>query len=685
MESKVSSKTPTVQITEQHGKTTGAMPDWLLDVVAAVVNRQVHDYADSHRKHPSVADTADELQAGAEAWLQTAPSVLARLFTKVVLFSELPAPHEQGVQKRLVRAAGSGAAMCIMSGVELTLVPTPVPMLHATARRKAGDSVVNVYAKFLGGSSDSVDNYFDAQAFSEEQQGLTDADGMVVVSADNIGCQNMKQKQCQADKKLSIKIWTAMCSVLLSVSNFIQYHPLANPSLWLYKNRYTDNPTVVNAAESKALRSESRKHFEYFFTESDLLCGTQFCPADKKVDTALQAAVCAVGPAAPQHCSVSCRFTEVTGGVSERKQVVMKQTAMELDGVGVEVVTGAADGEVGAADWHDAAYDLAQVLGEETMIKQPYCHKCKAFVMAQAPAPRPNNTDFKNWKVHELKAELTSRGAPTDGKKAELVQRLQQLPASAPVGQQINPTGTTKLKSCPTCGSKLSETLKSAVSELVSGSLADEQVKFFDVHFGLEKNRWGEEVVVQNKSQQRLESDELHPQLHHKCDYERLVPMVQRRSHPLLSIDPGSAAGQKAICDDFIARVGRAGLQHATHCTMTVPTGAALPPGCTVSQTEAQTITVVAQLKPGDVREVVPIGVDGGILPGVVKLCHKSVLHQKLVTLPPGFHTRALDLRTVSKVSEWLGYREFVEIHMQTKDPKVLAKMITVTNRFPFF
>jgi hypothetical protein len=66
-----------------------------------------------------------------------------------------------------------------------------------------------------------------------------------------------------------------MMVVLLSVTNFIQYHPLANPVLWLYSGRYKENPTILSTEESDAMGSESEKWFSHFFEESDEVCSQQ--------------------------------------------------------------------------------------------------------------------------------------------------------------------------------------------------------------------------------------------------------------------------------------------------------------------------------------------------------------------------------------------------------------------------
>jgi hypothetical protein len=146
-----------------------------------------------------------------------------------------------------------------MSATRLDLVCAPIVFLNASGARIGGPAVADLYGQVLGGGSACVEKYWDAQDFSEENQGLCDGDGMACASADNVGCQKTVQKFCEADNKLEIITHTASVSTLLSRDNFIQYTPLAHPNLWLdsKSNPFTEDPTILNTKESTEHEQET--------------------------------------------------------------------------------------------------------------------------------------------------------------------------------------------------------------------------------------------------------------------------------------------------------------------------------------------------------------------------------------------------------------------------------------------
>ena len=115
-----------------------------------------------------------------------------------------------------------------------------------------------------------MQKYFRDQEVPGDEQGLCTGDGLMVASADNIGCQKTVQKFCEADNKLSIKIEIASCSNLLDTGDTTQHHPMAYPQLWYYNNRYESDPTVLTDAEHMhgALVSESNRHVNWFMEEA---------------------------------------------------------------------------------------------------------------------------------------------------------------------------------------------------------------------------------------------------------------------------------------------------------------------------------------------------------------------------------------------------------------------------------
>jgi len=447
-----------------------------------------------------------------------------------------------------------------------------------------------------GGGSNTIDRYWDSQDLQEGFGGLTNSDGLVVVAADNVGCQKTVQKYCQADHKLSVKIYTASASSNLDTKNFIQYCPLAHPVLWLYSNIYRSNPFTLTDAESLALRSEQEKHDEYFLKHA-------------------------------------VQVTDTYGG--------------------------------------DPAHKLSLVLALEGQTGKRYCHQCQGFTCGDSPVCAQCKSKVADTLVAAT-AKLYVKIEGNSGKAAQMDTDETQMDTDE-AAQLVDETAQVDAQH-----NKLKRPRRQV-------SLP-EQVKFLDVRVHRELNRWGEPVIAQNQSPSKVLDSVLNPQIHWAVPEGRVVPLLERRSHPLLNLDPGSAAGQKAICKSFADRIRKSPLQATQRTVITVPVGTAIPAGGSIihdlTGSAAGTQQVAFDLPVGSPRVLLGMGVDGGLFNGIAKMCSKDSEFQNIVLISPAFHNRKLCLETMNKVSEHLGYKVMVEIHMQSKNPIAVAKMLTVTNPF---
>ena len=239
----------------------------MINLLAAEIHTEIKGYVDLQKGYPSVSDMVENMELGAEKWLQTAPPTLVQLLKRIVLHGQFEGNQKQRhtpknctTKKRLVKVMG--AVMCLVTGVHLTATLTPSFVVNAALDLWGGPQCVELVSQFFGCSAPTVKNIWAAQP-ADKHAGLTRQSGLVVHSSDNVGMQKMVQKFCEALKKLKIKTFTASACFLLDPSNFIQYNPYAAPPLWLYNNRYTGDPMELTVAQAEAQISERFRWLEH--------------------------------------------------------------------------------------------------------------------------------------------------------------------------------------------------------------------------------------------------------------------------------------------------------------------------------------------------------------------------------------------------------------------------------------
>jgi hypothetical protein len=206
--------------------------------------------------YPTVRDMVATMSLGAERWLETGPTILVKLLTQIVLHKQYEENQthkhvatELTTKKRMVKVMG--VVMCMVTGVNLSATLTPAFVINTTLDLWGGPKCVEIMSQFIGCSASTVKNVWASQP-PDQNTGLTRLSGLCVHSSDNLGMQKMVQRFCQALHKLKIKIYTASASFNLDPNNYIQYHPLADPALWLRNNRYQGDPMVKTHEQSQA-------------------------------------------------------------------------------------------------------------------------------------------------------------------------------------------------------------------------------------------------------------------------------------------------------------------------------------------------------------------------------------------------------------------------------------------------